>query len=131
MISLLADNDVELYARLIWTIFGHREWLDLGVAGLSLLRDADLDPTSSDRTIWLHCQTNDMLLITGNRNEEGPDSLGRVLSELNTANHLPVLTIGVPQRVVEFEYRENCAYRIADVATSLDRVRGSGRLFIP
>jgi hypothetical protein len=131
MVTLLADNDVELYARLIWTIFSDHEWLDFGVAGWSTLHGAGLDSNSNDRTIWLHCQSNAFLLITGNRNEEGPDSLGRVLGELNSASHLPVLTIGVPQRVVDFEYRENCAYRIADVATSLDRARGSGRLFIP
>ena len=131
MITLLADNDVELYARLIWMIFTEQEWLDFGVVGISTLQSAGLEPSSSDRAIWLHCQANAMLLITGNRNEKGPDSLGRVLNEQNSSEHLPVLTIAIPERVIRFDYREACAYRIADVASALERVRGSGRLFIP
>ena len=131
MINLLSDNDVELYMELIRTVFTDHEWNEFGVQGISTLRECGLDPKSSDKAIWLYCQAHAMLLVTGNRNEKGPDSLGRVIGELNLPEHLPVLTIAMPGRVSQMNYREDCAYRIADIAMALDRVRGSGRLFIP
>lgn len=131
MIRLLSDNDVQFQARLIWTVFTDQQWEELGIGGLSTLRDLGLPAESSDRDVWLYCQAHAVLLVTGNRNRKGTDSLEQVIAELGEAQHLPVLTIGAPKRVYDSAYREDCAYRIADVALALDRVRGSGRLFIP
>jgi hypothetical protein len=131
MIRLLSDHDVELQTRLIWTVFTDDEWKEFGVLDFLSLRGAGLDRKSSDRVVWLYCQAHEMLLITGNRNQRGSDSLGIVIEELNSLIHLPVLTIATPDMVSEKTYRENCAYRIADIALALDRIRGAGRLYIP
>jgi hypothetical protein len=131
MIALLSDHDIELHARLIRSIFTVEQWRALGVASLSTLIEAGLDPGSSDRRVWEFCQAHDLLLLTGNRNIDGPDSLGQTIEDLNAPSALPVLTIGVRERVLDAAYREDCAYRIADIVSQLDRVRGTGRLFIP
>jgi hypothetical protein len=39
MIGLLADHNVELQARLIWTVFSDREWHDFGVTAQLRLED--------------------------------------------------------------------------------------------
>jgi hypothetical protein len=131
MIALLSDHDIELHARLIWSAFTVEQWRALGVASLSTMAEAGIDPNSSDRDVWQFSQANHLLLLTGNRNMDGPDSLGQTIEDLNGPSALPVLTIGVRERVLDAVYREDCAYRIADIVSELDRVRGTGRLFIP
>jgi hypothetical protein len=131
MIALLSDHDIEWHASLIWSIFTVEQWRALGVASLSTMLEVGLDPEDSDREIWQFCQKQGLLLLTGNRNMDGPDSLGQTIEDLNGPGALPVLTIGVRERVLDAAYREDCVYRIADIVTELDRVRGTGRLFIP
>lgn len=131
MISLLADHNIPHQAELIWSVFEPAEWHDLGVARLLQFHDLGLSVTASDRELWLTCQTRALLLLTANRNADGDDSLTAVIAELNHPEALPVLTIGSGDRVVEFSYREDCAYRIADVVTRIESLLGAARLFIP
>jgi hypothetical protein len=113
MIGLLADHNVELQARLIWTVFSDREWRDFGVTAQLRLEDCGLPVDVSDRTLWSYCQRHSLVLITANRNQSGEDSLETAIEQLNDATSLPVLTIGRAGSVVELSYREECAYRIA------------------
>jgi hypothetical protein len=53
---------------------------------------------SSDRVVWQFAQTNQMILITANRNMKGDDSLEQTIREDNTPTSLPILTIGNPDR---------------------------------
>jgi hypothetical protein len=69
--------------------------------------------------------------LTANRNADGSDSLAQVISELNHSFALPVLTISNANRVVDFAYREDCAYRIGDIATRIEQFLGTARLFVP
>jgi hypothetical protein len=50
-------------------------------------------PNTPDADLWRLCQTRQILLITGNRNEEGPASLEATLQASNTLTSLPVLTL--------------------------------------
>jgi hypothetical protein len=131
MIRLLADHNLVQQARLIWNVFEQGDWLHFQLGGLAFFSDVGLPINASDRTIWMACQSESLLLLTANRNDDGIDSLTNVISELNHPRALPVLTVAQPRSIAEFVYREDCAYRIADVALALDRVRGSGRLYIP
>jgi hypothetical protein len=131
MIRLLSDHDVVQQTRLIWEVFDQNEWHNFGVEGLASFSDVGLAVTASDRLIWTTCQSRDLVLVTANRNAEGADALANVIAELNHAGCLPVLTIGRPRQVTEYSYREDCAYRIADMALELEQVRGSARIFIP
>ena len=49
-------------------------WRDWTVV-LCTFEDFDLAANATDATVWQVCQDNEVVLITGNRNDEGPDSL--------------------------------------------------------
>lgn len=132
MIGLLADHDVEGAVQLIWARFSDDEWHEFQVSSLALLSDVGLALNASDREIWLLCQSEGRLLLTGNRNMRGPESLEAVIRTLGDIVSLPVLTIADPKRVeTDGTYCELCAYRVADIALELSRYRGTARLFIP
>jgi hypothetical protein len=132
MIGVLVDHNIELHGELIWKQFNSTDWVGMQVSGFPSLAECGLDAQASDRTIWLYCQKHGLVLLTANRNKRGDDSLQLVIEELGTPDSLPVLTLANANRVlVDADYRELCAYRIADVALRADELRGTGRLFIP
>jgi hypothetical protein len=132
MIGLLADHDVERHARLIWAQFSDDDWLGMQVSSLRTLAEAGIPRDASDRVIWMYCQAERRLLLTGNRNMHGSDSLEATIRQLRSPDSLPVLTIANRQRVLmDAVYRELCAYRIADVALNLTTNLGTDRLFLP
>jgi hypothetical protein len=91
----------------------------------------ELSIESNDRAVWQFAQTQGMLLLTDNRNMEGEDSLEQTLREENSPTSLPVLTIGRLDRLLAFEYREQCAARLMEIILDIDIDRGVGRVFIP
>jgi hypothetical protein len=131
VIRLLADHNIPQQAELIWSVFDPAEWNALGVNGLFRFHDIGLDVSANDRQVWLACQAQQLLLLTANRNADGDDSLTAVIAELNHPKALPILTVSRGDRVVEFSYREDCAYRIADIVTRIESLYGTARLFIP
>ncbi|MBW4442561.1 MAG: hypothetical protein KME10_15275 [Plectolyngbya sp. WJT66-NPBG17] len=72
-----------------------------------------------------------MLLLTANRNAKGEDSLEQVMREENLSSSFPIITIADPDRVNEYDYREQCVERLIEIAIDLQDYLGSGRLFIP
>jgi hypothetical protein len=71
-------------------------------------------------------------LITGNRNNDGPDSLEAVIRNENQADSLPVITISRPRRLLQDgRYAEEVAERILDYLIRIDDVRGTGRIYVP
>jgi hypothetical protein len=131
MIGLLSDHDVEFYVRLLWSQFDAGQWQIFGIDRFATFQDLQIDVRSSDREIWHYCQQHDLVLVTANRNMDDENSLEAVLRQLVQPDSLPVLTIVRPQRLANLSYREDCAYRIADIAIDLPRYRGTGRQFVP
>lgn len=135
MLKIAADNDVigqvaALVTRLtrppldeLWSA------LDPEVhdfESLGLLRDA------SDRSVWLACQRESVVLLTGNRNSEGPDSLEATIRDSNGPACLPVLTFSRPGRILRSgAYAERVAVRLLEYAYDLEQYRGAGRLYLP
>jgi Domain of unknown function (DUF5615) len=130
MIFLL-DLHLEGQSRLILGTLAADGWLDLLPIRLVTLAEAGLPHDSSDRTIWRFAQANQMLLITGNRNMKGPDSLGQTILDENNAGSYPVLTIGSVERLDNPEYRRRCCARLIEIALDLESYLGTGRLFVP
>jgi Tfp pilus assembly pilus retraction ATPase PilT len=87
--------------------------------------------TSSDRRVWEFAQTHGLILLTGNRNMVGSTSLEQTIREANHTAALPVITIGSVDRLIEYEYRQRCATRLAEIGLYLTDYLGTGRLFIP
>lgn len=131
MTSVLIDHDIEGHASLLWLTAVSEGWSELAELSFLTFAEVGLAVTSSDRIVWRFAQRRGMLLLTNNRNATGEDSLERTISENSDAASLPVLTVGSVDRMVEREYRERCAERLAEVALYLDNFRGTGRVFIP
>ena len=72
------------------------------------------------------------MLLTENRNAEGPESLEETIRTLNTPNSLPVLTMTNPRRFArDKSYADRVTDRVLDYLLDLDNLRGTGRLYVP
>ena len=70
-------------------------WMELAVR-VESLASLGLPLNTPDVTLWQFCQMRLIFLITGNRNQDGPESLEAVIQASCTLASLPVLTIGEP-----------------------------------
>ncbi len=135
MRGILADINVGKQRRAILAIWASDTWRDLwNGLGLSVLSFPALGLAldSSDAVVWRICQREELVLITGNRNRRGPDSLEAVIQRENQPDSLPVVTIASADRVLEDRlYAEEVAERILDYLMRIDEVRGAGRLYVP
>jgi predicted nuclease of predicted toxin-antitoxin system len=128
---VLVDYNLTGYIVLFQGTLATDGWLELLAIRFVTLQEAGLAADTSDRMIWQFAQSNQMLLLTANRNAKGKDSLEQTIREEGTATSLPVLTVGSLDRLVEREYREQCSARLADVVLSIENYLGVSRLFIP
>jgi hypothetical protein len=85
-------------------------WLHLGYE-IDSFGSLEIAMDIADVDLWRLCQERDIILITGNRNKEGPESLEATIEQFVTPESLPVLTIGEPNRI--FNSREY-AHRAAE-----------------
>jgi len=109
----------------------HDFWSSLKIS-LWHFRDLGLDQESSDRTIWEACQQQQIILLTANRNNDGPDSLEATIQGLNRPDSLPVFTLADADRVLHSrDYAERVAVRLLEHLLTIDLVRGTGRLYLP
>ena len=107
-------------------------WVELLELRLEVFTEVGLARTSTDREVWHRAQELGMLLITDNRNKDGPDSLEQTLLDDMTSVSLPVLTVSNAERLrKDRAYRGACAERLAEILVDLDRYMGIPRLYIP
>jgi hypothetical protein len=135
MTGILADNDVEGYVGVLVTIWRSDTWRDLWddlgflVASLDALA---LSRESSDAVIWRTCQREMLVLITANRNKDGPDSLEATIQNENPPDSLPVITLANPQRIMRDRlYAETVAERLLEKLVAIDDFHGAGRVYVP
>lgn len=106
-------------------------WDQLGVV-VETFAGVRLDPTSPDSDVWRTCQREQLVLVTRNRNHDGPDSLEAVIRAENTFDSLPVVTLRADRAVLaEKGSALRAALRLFEILTVIDRHRGAGRLYIP
>ena len=133
--GLLADANCLGHLALLIQLF-HSGWRrDVWeVLQLTLVSFADLglQGDASDRAVWEACQRAHVILLTANRNDDGPDSLEATLRHQNTAASLPVFTFANDQRVLRDRvYAEAVADQLLEFLFDIDRYRGTGRLYVP
>jgi len=129
--NFLIDHNLKGQAVLIWGIIAAEGWLDLVSIRFITFEEVRMPIDSSDRAVWQFAQDNQMILITANRNMKGTDSLEQTIREENTADSLPIVTIGNLDRLDERNYRERCAARLIEIVLDIENYMGVGRLFIP
>ena len=93
MAAIMADHDCEgqmqVLLRLLASAEWHALWTELAVR-IESFASLGVPPNTPDADLWRLCQTQQIILITGNRNEEGPASLEATLQASNTPTSLPV-----------------------------------------
>jgi len=120
-----------LLLRLFQEGWRHDVWEFLHLAPVSFA-DLGLPPDASDRAVWEVCQRAQVILLTANRNDDGPESLEATIQQHNTTDSLPVFTFANDQRVLrDRPYAEAVADRLIEVLFDIDRYRGTGRLYLP
>lgn len=109
-----------------------REFWDLLGLSLEHFEDVGLSRSSSDLQIWRTCQSEQLILITDNRNQASPDSLEATIRQYNEANSFPVFTIGDFDKFrTRRLYAERVLEKLYDYLMRIDEVRGTGRLYLP
>jgi hypothetical protein len=133
--GILADANCEGYLALLLRLFQegwrHDVWEVLHLTRVSLA-DLGLEPDASDRVVWEVCQREQIVLLTANRNDAGPDSLEATIQQHNTPASLPVFTLANEQRVLRDRlYAAAVADRLLEFLFDIDSYRGTGRLYVP
>src|SRR3954470_23006038 len=106
-------------------------WEGLGVAVVTFA-EVGLPPDAPDSEVWQLCQDRQSVLVTGNRNADGTDSLQAAIAAGNTETSLPVLTVGNAQELQHSrDYATAVIESLLDVMMRLDDLRGTGRLYLP
>jgi uncharacterized protein with PIN domain len=129
--NFLIDYNLRGQAALLWGTIAAEGWLELMPIRFVGFEEVGLLANSSDRLVWEVAQTNQMIILTANRNMKGKDSLEQIIREENTRRSLPVVTIGNKERLDEQSYRERCTSRLVEILLDLENYMGVGRVYIP
>ena len=135
MTALMADHDCEGQMQVLLRLLGsaewHALWTELAVR-VESFASLGVPPHTPDADLWQLCQTRQIVLITANRNEEGPASLEATLQASNTPTSLPVLTLSEPQRILSSRaYANRVVERLVEYLIDVENLRGTGRLYLP
>lgn len=135
MPTIMADHDIEGQVRALLRLLTSAAWYEVwhGLAmRVESFASLGLPENMPDAALWQFCQTQQIILITGNRNKAGTEALEAVIERNSTPTSLPVLTIGTPPRVLSSrEYAERVASRLLEVLLDVEQYRGIGRLYLP
>jgi predicted nuclease of predicted toxin-antitoxin system len=129
--NFLIDYNLRGQAVLLWGTIAAEGWLDIVPIRFVGFEEVGLLENSSDLLVWQVAQSNQMIILTANRNMKGDDSLEQAIREDNTMTSLPVVTIGNKERLDEQNYRERCASRLVEILFDIDNYMGVGRVYIP
>jgi len=93
--------------------------------------DLGLPPDASDREVWEVCQRAQVVLVTANCNDAGPESLESTIQHQNTPQSLPVFTLANDQRVLrDRQYAETVANRLIEALFDIELSR-YWRIYLP
>ena len=135
MRAIMADNDVIGQINELLNLCRSDEWREIWLSLNLTIRtfaELSLESSASDAEIWQVCQRKQIVLITGNRNKTGADSLEETIRVHGTPTSLPVLTIaaeagpGQPHDMPTVSLNRCC-----NTLLDIDNVRGAGRLWLP
>lgn len=131
MITVLVDHNIEGQADLLKSALASEGWIELTVLRIVTFAELSLPFETSDQKVWEFAQKQRMVLLTANRNKEGEESLEHAIVEQNQPTSYPVVTIANADRMVERDYRNRCATKLAEICLEIERYLGTGRVYIP
>lgn len=135
MNGLLADVNIEGHVDVLVQILRqppYDEFWDWLRIGSHRFADVGLPANALDIDVWMKCQRERLVLLTGNRNEEDPTSLETAIRTMNTSDSLPVVTIGDVDRFLhDRDYARETANRLMEYLIEIEQYLGTGRLYVP
>ncbi|HMV48688.1 MAG TPA: ACP S-malonyltransferase [Blastocatellia bacterium] len=130
-ITILLDNDLSGNGVFIEQVLKETGWDQLIQVRFRQLRDYGLPYNLPDREVWRFVQTHHLLLVTNNRNSEDDSSLQATMRRENTLTCWPIVTISDKDALVQTDYRQRVAHRLAAIIVDLENYPGAGRVFAP
>lgn len=135
MRGILSDVNIQGQVRILAHVLESDSWRELW-RGLGLtvyvFADLGLTPDTPDSQLWEVCQEQQLILITSNRNAEGPDSLEATIGARNTPESLPVFTVADAEQIRHSrEYADRVVESLLDALFVIDNLRGTGRIYLP
>src|SRR5437867_2878067 len=135
MKGTMADINAEGHLEILLYCWQSEYWLEVWEhLGLSVVtfEECGLNRESPDSVIWQCCQDRQLVLITANRNDDGPDSLEATIRDRNKAESLPVFTLADSDRLKhDAQYAARTAVKLLQYFLEIDNVRGTGQLYVP
>jgi hypothetical protein len=135
MRGTMADNDIQGQMKALVFLLRSEEWRDIWSSLNLTVRtfgELSLDVSVPDAELWHMCQREQIVLVTGNRNKTGPDSLETTIEAHGTPNSLPVLTVASPKQVLfSRDYADRVVESLLQYLLAIDNFRGTGRLWLP
>jgi Domain of unknown function (DUF5615) len=135
MLGMVPDNNILGHFRVLLGHLDSPAWQDLWRRldiQIHSFESLGLLATATDREIWQKCQQAQVILITANRNEDGPDSLETTIRDSNAPESLPIFTLANVDRIrLSSAYAEQVAEQLIDRLMNLENIRGAGRIWLP
>ncbi len=135
MKGYLIDHNAYIEVECLKHSLTSSEWSDMWSRipnWIAKLEDVGLKPDSPDVEVWKVCQRQQLVLLTNNRNNDGPDSLEEAIRTLNGPDCLPVFTFANSQRLrTDSDYAAIVVENFLEYSVDIDNYRGVGRLFLP
>lgn len=130
-ITILLDNDLTGNGLFIEEGLRETGWDQLIQFQFRRLRDYGLPANLPDQDIWRFVQAHRLLLVTNNRNDEDETSLQATMQRENTLESMPIVTVSDKDSLIQMDYRQRVAHRLAEIVFDLENYLGTGRLFVP
>jgi hypothetical protein len=135
VITLLADANITGHIARLMSRMRSEQWREFcDFLQLSCLdfQDLGLHPADTDAQVWHCCQLHEVLLLTNNRNDDGPDSLEATIRLHNTSQSVPVFTIADADKILSVhEYADRVIDTLLTYLFDIANLRGTGRLYLP
>lgn len=135
MRGILADNNVEGHLAILFRVWASEDWRDIWdslILTIHTFEEWGLDRRTPDNVLWQECQARQVVLLTANRNDDGPTSLEAAIRTGAMPHSLPVFTLADADRIQrESAYASKVAIKLLEYFLDIDTVRGAGRLYVP
>jgi hypothetical protein len=129
-ITILLDNDLAGNGVFIEQGLKETGWDELIHAQFRRLRDYGLPDNLPDQEVWRFVQAQQLLLVTNNRNSDDETSLQATLRRENTLASWPIITVSDKDALIQTDYRQRVANRLAEILVDFENYLGAGRVFV-
>jgi hypothetical protein len=133
--AIMGDNDIRGQMTRVVQLLESKAWREIWLSlnlSVRTFADLSLSTNASDAAVWHACPREQVVLITGNRNNEGDDSLQATIQAHSTPTSLPVMTLADADEVLRsWQYAHRNVESLLQYLLDIDKVRGAGRLWLP